>query len=415
MTAPASPSTKTRGGASSLALFLQDLTGLRAFFLFALSLLFSVGAAVALGSDGIYAFVVPSAPVLAYSALLVLAQRRMYVHLNGTLRDSPYFLGFMVTMAELVLVFASIARQMPPGRQLADIGNALDVGSFIRSAGAAVVPTVVGLFSRQALHSLDTSEEAVDRVWESLAREVRQRTFELHQAQSQFVKLLNEFNSSREELFAREETASRRYVENLEVSARSLASLPDQASVIDGHLKNVTESLKAIAESLAARRDAAAHQLDLALRQLGEQFLQTTNTLRESLSTSIQAVTSQTQRLQSTLQTAGDLVTRQAQGLESVVNRFAPSAESIARAFEAVAKQADSAKASLAAAIDELNRSGKLLGQTAVNMDQANTQTQQNVAKQLDALSKDLQAIDSVVSQVVTHISRHLATFGKPA
>jgi hypothetical protein len=85
-------------------------------------------------------------------------QSSLYVQFNGTTKDSPYFLGFLLTLVALLQILS------------ADLSESLGREFMTREVGAAVLTTVCGLFMRQLLLSRDPSEEAQDRVFQKPCR-----------------------------------------------------------------------------------------------------------------------------------------------------------------------------------------------------------------------------------------------------
>jgi hypothetical protein len=148
--------------------FLLRLTPLRAFFLFSGCLLAgSMLIFIEWGKP-----VTPSLPVVAYGLVLFYCQTHLYVQFNATTKDSPYFLGFLLTLIALFQILSS------------DLGESIGREFMVREVGAAVLTTVCGLFMRQLLLSRDPSEEAHDRVLQTLAEEIRRDTVEFHRAQN---------------------------------------------------------------------------------------------------------------------------------------------------------------------------------------------------------------------------------------
>src|SRR6185437_9492595 len=70
-------------------------------------------------------------PLAVYALTLAWAQRHYFVALNATVKDSPYFLGFLLTMVALAKIFISVMSIKP---------GALSVNAIVGEAGAAIVP-----------------------------------------------------------------------------------------------------------------------------------------------------------------------------------------------------------------------------------------------------------------------------------
>lgn len=197
--------------------YLEQLTPSRAFGLFFALLLAGIGLIFSSDFVGGAPWFALLAPAI-YGATLFAAQRRYHVALNGTVKDSPYFLGFILTMAAVGKIFVDIARR-PPG----STGSS----QVIVEAGAAIVTTVVGLFFRQLLLSFDRAENLQDLVFQSAIRNLREGAVKLHNSQAEFLGLAQEFVTARKRLFSREETALSRYVEKLEAGTAVLQRIEE--------------------------------------------------------------------------------------------------------------------------------------------------------------------------------------------
>src|SRR6266487_45382 len=135
-------------------MFLGNLTPGRAFFLFCLALATGV-ILIVLNLGGWIAMI----PVIVYGALLYIAQAFFLVSLDETVKDSPYFLGFLLTLS-------AIFKALGLASGLSSSGGGQS--SLLQAAGEAILPTLVGLFMRQALLSRDPAEDVRQAVFQSL-------------------------------------------------------------------------------------------------------------------------------------------------------------------------------------------------------------------------------------------------------
>lgn len=109
----------------------------------------------------------PSVPILLYSAYLWLYRDSIEGPGGETLRDSPYFLGFLLTMTALLKLFNDASAGV--------LSFAPNPAIFTSEVGSAILTTVVGLFSRQALQmlipssALDDRDERLERVATALS------------------------------------------------------------------------------------------------------------------------------------------------------------------------------------------------------------------------------------------------------
>ncbi len=141
----------------------------------------------------------PAIPIVLYSAYLWLNRDAIEGTGGEVLRDSPYFLGFLLTMFALLLIF-----------QDASVGGgaiAKSPGLFTKEVGSAILTTVVGLFCRQALQTLipsaqvDEGGERLERVAAALASHAVQ----LERARQEFISTVAAEADRREAVFADEQ------------------------------------------------------------------------------------------------------------------------------------------------------------------------------------------------------------------
>lgn len=224
--------------------FLLGLTPGRAFGLFIMAL--------ALGCAFLFVDVgrpwLVTAPVVLYGALLAYSQTRLFVYLNGTLKDSPYFLGFILTLVALSKLFAEIGAS--------GIGKP---ARLVSAVGEAILATVVGLVVRHLLFSLDASDSSRDEAFQTVMDSVRKNASDFQTAQQQLVQLVREFTTSRETLFDAERAAHVRFVASVTDTTARLGDLerawPDRLQTLDQSISGTTklfdESTKTVSSALA--------------------------------------------------------------------------------------------------------------------------------------------------------------------
>ena len=196
--------------------FLSNLNPRRAFALFFCAL--SLGTIFIFG--GWWKPFSPAVPVFAYGAILLAVQDRYFVQFGPQPQDSPYFLGFILTLFEILnVVLIGFPQQ--------------NTDSFLfREIGAAILTTAVGLIMRQILLANDQAEEAQDRYSEPSRKKLRKDTVEFHDTQRLFVKLVREFVQVREEMFSSEEKAFAEYLKVLKDGALKLGALPKRVESV---------------------------------------------------------------------------------------------------------------------------------------------------------------------------------------
>lgn len=123
----------------------------------------------------------PSLPILVYT-LYLYANRTSVGQLGGdSLKDSPYFLGFLLTMFALFKIFNDVSSNSTLFAQNPSL--------MTQEVGAAVLTTIVGLFCRQALLALvqDEAPEEDDRL-AALANAVTSHAVAFEVARQQFFR-----------------------------------------------------------------------------------------------------------------------------------------------------------------------------------------------------------------------------------
>ncbi len=224
--------------------FLLKLTPRRALVLYVVA--FGVGCGLLFVDETRPWLVV--IPVIVYGGLLAYAQTQLFVYLNGTLKDSPYFLGFTLTLAALVKVFAEITGR-PEDQQ----------GNLVPAVGGAILVTIVGLVARHLLLSLDASDATRDEAFQTVMDAVRKNAADFQLAQQQLVQMVKEFTLSRETLFESERTAHARFVASVTDSTARLADLhktwPDRIRAFDESVSTAArtfeESSRTVSVALA--------------------------------------------------------------------------------------------------------------------------------------------------------------------
>jgi len=229
----------------SSASALEELTPARAFRLFSLALatgLLLLGSSLAAPPIAWLAWL----PPFVYGSCLAWAQRRHRVALNGTVKDSPYFLGFILTMVAMAKLFFDVGHIA---------GGSAGLSAILGEASAAIAATVIGLFFRQLLLSLDRAENFQDAVFQSALKQLNQGAVQLHKAQLEFQGLATEFSRARVSLLQSEEDAHTKYLSQLRAGTAVLSTIEEQYPT---RVKALLDALREAAEaSKKAAEDAA--------------------------------------------------------------------------------------------------------------------------------------------------------------
>jgi hypothetical protein len=394
---------KRRSGAPRIELvprrvqdFLIRLTPTRAFTLFSIALLAGVGLIL----SNITPLWGPLVPVLFYGLALAYAQKRFFVQLDGTLKDSPYFLGFILTLFALYDIFLQISAA-------GDGGFAIPV--IVGKAGGAILPTVVGLFMRQVLLSLDPSEEARDALFQSLAKEIREQTVEFHQTQARFVKLVTEFTSAREKMFSREEKVFTRYVERLDAGASVLGRLQEQYPArIDELLAKAElarDRFAALNQQMEEQIGKWREAMDTRIEAAGSQHEAAIRASESAVTKAGEGLEAQTRALLEVVEKASPDLSDRVREIEGALAKYASSATSVSEGLRGVADQASTTR-------EDLRALGASARSSGVELVQATTDTGEQLRKllqeRLQATHDDLKAIDAIIDELARVLRERL-------
>jgi ABC-type transporter Mla subunit MlaD len=381
--------------------YLLRLTPARAFLLFTVALAVGV-AAILSGSRWVW---VPVVPVLLYGGALAHAQRHLYVQLDGTLKDSPYFLGFILTLFGLFDIFTtlSIGGEAP-----------LDVPLVVGKAGGAILATVAGLFMRQLLLASDPGEEARDAVFQSLAREIRERTVDFHQAQSRFVALVQEFGSAHERMLSREEAAFERYVARLEAGSAQLGRLqeqyPERVESLLATLGDANARLERVGREAEQEHVRLREQLTrriLAAREAQEAELSRT---AQTLAAGREAAETQVAALLGSMGRATPELRARVEEIEQALARCGAAADTGAASLAGMARAAAGASQGVESLGSDARSSGSALLRAA---EETGGHLRALFHERLSASRDDLAAIDAILDELASVLRERLTVPGE--
>ena len=140
------------------------------------------------------------AVVLAYSVYLIIVAERQLLPQTAEIKDSPYYLGFLLTLAALLLSFLRVNE---PTYLLGAIGSALST-------------TFVGLVFRSILHLRDQEDLVQKQVFTELQEEIKRSATGFRRAQQKLIEVINSFVNTREELLKRDEQTTSKYLSAME-------------------------------------------------------------------------------------------------------------------------------------------------------------------------------------------------------
>jgi len=228
--------------------------------------------ALSLGAGAIYAlpalWLVPAGLVVAYTAFLWLA-RVEERPLGDTLKDSPYYLGFLLTQIALVALFI---RFRPAA--------AADLTQLSLGLGTALSTSIVGLVARQIL-AMATPAPADDAERAEGGERLRRTLDDYQTSQREFVSFLEEFLAHREQLMESERAASAKYVKGVRSTLASLQRVQDRVAdhveksarqsseLLDHSHQSMLEAVTETADSLGSKARAIRERLGSLEEEIG--------------------------------------------------------------------------------------------------------------------------------------------------
>ncbi len=239
--------------------------------------------ALGAGSGSIYAlpgmWLLPALVVAAYTGLLCVQHSRSGSPPGDTLRDSPYYLGFLLTQIALVALFLRFRPAF-----------AADLTQLSLGLGTALSTSIVGLTARQILVMMTATADRREERPEHGTDRLRRTLADQQDIQRDFVAFVEQFLAHREQLMESEKAASAKYVrsvrstlsslervqtrvaEHIEESARQTSELLDQ-----GH-RSILEAATGTADALTSNNRVVRDRL----AALGEEIANVTRGLQQA-------------------------------------------------------------------------------------------------------------------------------------
>ena len=375
--------------------FLEQLTPRRAFRLFFAALV--LGTVLILSSTAWPpAAWLAAVPLVGYGVALIIAQSRYSIALNGTVKDSPYFLGFLLTMIALAKVFMSVAAA-PAG--------SIEVGQIVGEAGGAILATVVGLFFRQFTLFMDRAENAQDLVFQKALRQLREGAVELHKSQEGFAGLVDEFVGVKRRLYSREEAALAKYVARLETGTGVLTRIEEG---YPDRIQKLLERLDAAIARIDRAAEGSERQVVAVQRQVAETVTHEVAGARRLLNESASslkvareaAITELGAAVASLRETVESLQSHTA-ALDQFAARYPKAGDGLVSSLADLTSKANSARNELVALTAETRTVAGTLTSVSEAVMADTRQVHDGVVTRASTLKKELEAIDAVVEEFV--------------
>lgn len=280
----------------------------------------------------------PATLVLLYGCVLLYTAKVLLVSHSEMTNNSPYFLGFLLFLVSLFTSFTKLGTRL----------GELQVDFVVRQLGSALLTTIVGLPFRQLLFAYAPGQQEQDIFYRTLEEELRTSATQFKKSQTELVTMLQDFIATRGTLFSEEEKASKSYLSSL---TRAIGIF-DQA--FDNYPRQISSALSACATALAGLRAKSV------------------------------------------------ALSKSSEGLdETAFAQAVGKLEALKESTSETAKQLENLKASigtLSKAADELpGHVQKVLLEAKKGSDETGLQLKEKV----EAISKDLDAIDTILSEFI--------------
>jgi len=279
--------------------------------------------------------------------------------LTGEAQDSPYYVGFLLTLIALFVAFSH-----------ADSPDLL-----IGTIGSAILTTVAGLVVRAFFHLRDREELHEREVIETMHEQIRQTVAGFHSAHLQLVGLVSTFVESRSSLLDREKTISEAYVERLNQLLTRVTLLEGQFA---DDIAEILADLQPVVGKLAKYLEETKARVEEHIETLVEFHEQGLNRLNSSIEsfearhleeteTAIIAVRKRTERVMEPLDSlsrsiAGMVAAVESIPIEGVLSSLANTGEKVSREFTGIVERGRSLAEMLGSVESLLERTRKDLG-----------------------------------------------------
>ena len=312
-----------------------------------------------------------------------MSQAHFLVSHSSAVKSSPYILGFTLTLMALFNLFI---------RGGADLVNGtVDQDLFLGQVGAAVATTAVGLLARQFLITHDVQEEEQHQVFRSIANQLRKNARDFDSAQRQLVSLIQEFVATREELFSKEEQAFEKFLSGLESGSQILTEIETT------YPKRLRSALDSVGSHLAELGELVAESSQN-LRILTTTTKDGNQEVRDSVSTIVNQLSESSGQWEKASDGAIDALDSSRRALQE----RSTSLSELQQQFEGISASIDAATRSLE----------QLPLQTSATIKKWDTQSKshhQELAALYSTLLVDARAMDTIVGEVASLLSKRVA------
>ncbi|MCD4817160.1 MAG: hypothetical protein K8S23_00535 [Candidatus Cloacimonetes bacterium] len=241
----------------------------------------------------------PSIMVLIYGLTLLFFQNIGSKTLLNQEKDSPYFMGFILTLVALlhILVFY---------KEVMDSGN---FHFLFEGIGVAISTTIVGLSMRYLIVVTDSSQKTEKKLLQILAEQQEKTILSYTNAQDSLFKLISSFSENHQQIINKEMEYHNNYIENVQKFSKDLSNIYGN---LNSDCINKSQSIKESEKNIKNSLMNFVSMIDNCTQKIGDtkntiadsvgEFaasIKTENVLEsmQNLSSSIQSITSNYTRL----------------------------------------------------------------------------------------------------------------------
>lgn len=346
-------------------------------------------------------------PVFFYGSLLWFRQRRDSAReFTSTVKDSPYFLGFILTLLGLFKVFVAV------GAQRRDATGQIDINQLVGQAGGAILATVVGLFFRQVLWSHDKFENRRETIFQELTGSLRDQAVEYRAQQSNLVSLLTEFIESRRRLLAEDETVQSRYLRHLEQTSKILEDFTTEypakvSAVLDG-LTKAGGTITQASDDFASSMRTASSELSETFSIQAAQFVATVSAATGPINQAGRGLAQSVVEFDSILGDGGKKIADSLDRFATTVGETPQSLKATAASLESLRENAKGLEDSVLQVVSSANSINSAVADLVKGLASDTNAVHVEIQRRAEVLAADMQEVDRAFDELLALMRRRL-------
>lgn len=380
----------------------RSLTTSGTFLYFAIALGASVWMLLVMQDAGFMVL----APLIAYCFLLVAAQRIYTIPFSSTVKDSPYFLGFTLTMIALVKIFTTLEAQ-------AGTDAAITAGAIAGDAGQAILATVIGLFARQALWSYERAESKAEAKLMQMSDSLALNAHRFAQRQEELVALIGSFVESHQQMWEREQVALNRYLNQLDAGGKLLAKLEHE---YPQRISGLMEAVNKSASLLASSSELASVRLLRSGEAFAAEYARRAEFIMQAMERASSTAVTSSETMARSLEEACEAIASRAGAMRRELGELAMAAA----AFPGAIAHASASLQKAGEKVEALDRNLRMFSESLYSGDRAARDfardleadrqiIHEEIASRSQVIRDDLRQIDQILDEFVELMRRHVA------